>query len=90
MEDARTQWTTHDNLNQWFDDVKKDLVATGLVEDKVVLDENGKVVSEVCFKCDSRRRIINMDETHHNLTITGDRGNPQAVSYHNPAFQHGA
>jgi hypothetical protein len=66
------------------------LVATGLVKDKALLDENGKVVSEVFFKCDLEQRIIHMDETHHNLTITGDRGNPQAVSYHNPAFQHGA
>jgi hypothetical protein len=73
VEDARAQWTTHDYSNQWFDDAKKDLVATGLVEDKAVLDENGKVVSEVCFKCDSERRIINMDETHHNLAITGER-----------------
>ncbi len=47
-------------------------------------------MSEVCFKCDSERRIINMDATHHNLAITGDRGGPQAVSYHNPAFQRGA
>jgi hypothetical protein len=31
-----------------------------------------------------------MDETHHSLAITGDRGGPKAVSYHNPAFQRGA
>ncbi len=37
VEDARAQWTTYDNLNQWFDDVRTDLVATGLVEDKAVL-----------------------------------------------------
>ena len=73
-----------------FDDAKKDLVATGLVEDKALLDESGKVVSEVFFKCDSEQRIIHMDETHHNLAITGDRGGHQAVSYHNPAFQRGA
>ena len=73
VEDARAQWTTYDNLDQWFDDVKKDLIATGLVEDKPVLDEEGKLVSEVCFKCDSQRRIIKMDKTHHNLSITGDR-----------------
>ncbi len=85
VEDARGQWTTYDNLNQWFDDVK------GLVEDKVVLDEDGKLVSEVCFLSDWQRRIINMlDETHHNLAITGDRGGSRAVSYHNPAFQRGA
>jgi hypothetical protein len=44
------------------------------------------VVSEVCVKCDLERCIINMDETHHNLVITGERGGPRAVSYHNPAF----
>jgi hypothetical protein len=91
VEDARAQWTTYDNLDQWFDDVKKDLIGTGLVEDKVVLDADGKLVSEVCFKKDSQQRIsINMDETHHKLAITGDRGGLQAVSYHNPAFQGGA
>jgi len=91
VEDARAQWTTYNNLNQWFDDVKKDLIGTGLVEDKVVLDEDGKLVSEVCFLSDWQRRIINMlDETHHNLAITGDRGGSRAVSYHNPAFQRGA
>ena len=63
---------------------------TGLVGDKSVLDFNGKAVSEVCFECDSERRIINVDETHHKLAITGDRGGPRAVSYHNPAFQLGA
>ncbi len=90
VEDARAQWTTYDNLDQWFDDVKKDLIGTGLVEDKVVLDEDGKLVSEVCFKSDLQRRIINMDKAHHNLAITGDRGGSRAVSYHNPAFQRGA
>ncbi len=90
VEDACTQWTTYNNLNQWFDDVKKDLIGTGLVEDKVVLDEEGKFGSEVCFKSDSHLRIINMDETHRNLAITGDRRGLQAVSYHNPAFQRGA
>ena len=70
--------------------MKTDLVATGLVEDKAELNEDGKQVSEVCFKCDLQRRIINMDETHHNLSITGDRGGSQAVTYYNPAFQRGA
>jgi hypothetical protein len=31
-----------------------------------------------------------MDENHHDLSITGDKGRPRAVSYHNPAFQRGA
>jgi hypothetical protein len=57
------------------------LIATGLVEDQAVLDEDGELVSEVRFKRDSQ---------HHNFAITGDRGGSKAVSYHNPAFQRGA
>jgi hypothetical protein len=29
VEDACAQWTTYDNLNLWFDDVKKGILATG-------------------------------------------------------------
>ena len=48
MDDARAQWTTYDNLNQWFDDAKSDIIATGLVEDKKIYDsESGELVSEV-------------------------------------------
>ena len=91
VEDARAQWTTYDNLNQWFDDVKKDILATGLVVDENVFDaENGALVSEVRFKKDTERRFINMDETHHDLSITGNKGGSRAVSYHNPMFQRGA
>ena len=90
VEDQRAQWTTHDNIFQWFDDAKKDLISTGLVINNEVLNEEGGIVSEVQFLRDAERRIINMDETHHDLSITGDRGGPRAVSYHNPAFQQGA
>jgi hypothetical protein len=31
-----------------------------------------------------------MDETHHNLSITGDRGGSRAVTYHDPTIQRGA
>ncbi|KAI2493030.1 hypothetical protein MHU86_21504 [Fragilaria crotonensis] len=89
VEDARAQWTTHDNLNQWFDDAKQDFVNNGLVIDEDVLDDKGAMVSEVWF-CKDTERQINMDETHHDLSITGDRGGSRAVSYHNPAFQRGA
>jgi hypothetical protein len=90
FEDARAQWTTYDNLNQWFDDVKKDLLATGLVDHEIVYDENGEMVSEVRFKMHSEHRIIKMDETHHDLSITGNKGGSRAVSYHNPLYQRGA
>jgi hypothetical protein len=33
VEDTRAQWTTYDNLIQWFDDAKQDLIKTGLVID---------------------------------------------------------
>jgi hypothetical protein len=89
-EDAQAKWTTHDNLNQWFDDVKKDLLETGLVADKLVLDDKGALVSSGSIKRDTTRRFINMDKTHHDLSITGDRTGSRAVSYHNPLYQQGA
>ena len=91
MDDARAQWTTYSNLQQWFDDAKKDLIGSGLVIDTEVRDANGVLVSELDFRSDEvRRRIINMDETHHDLSITGDRAGPRAVVYHNPLFQRGS
>ena len=91
IEDARAQWTIHDNLNQWFDDAKSSLLRTGLVVHETVLDEEGGIVSELLFLSDTEQRIINMDETHHDfLSVTGDKGGSRAVSYHNPTFQRGA
>jgi hypothetical protein len=80
VEDARAQWTTFDNLNQWFDDVKKDLLKTGLVLNQQALNDECSVVSEVMFRKDTERCIINMDKTHHDLNITEDKGGPRAVS----------
>ena len=90
LDDSRAQWTTHDNLDQWFNDAKNDLLSTGLVVNEHVLDENGGLVSEVRFLKDAERRIINMHETHHDLSITGDKGGSRAVSYHNPSLPRGA
>jgi hypothetical protein len=77
-------------LDQWFTDAKNDLLSTGLVLDERIYDEDGGLVSEVRFLKDTERRIINMDETHHDLSITGDKGGSRAVSYHNPAFPRDA
>jgi len=74
VEDARAQWTTYSNQNQWFDDVKSDLLVTRMVVDENELDENGVLLTEVRFKPNVKERIINMDKTHHDLSITGDRG----------------
>ena len=90
MEEARSKWTTVNNLEQWFDDVKVDLVKSGLVIDREVRDAEGAFVSEVDFRSDDvRRRIINMDETHHDLSITGDKGGSRALVYSNPKLQRG-
>jgi hypothetical protein len=90
VEDARAQWTMYNNLNQWFDDVKSDLLATQMVVDEVELDENGVLLTEVRFKPNGKERFINMDETHHDLSITGDRGGSRAITYHDPTLQRGA
>ncbi len=91
IDDARAQWTTHTNLDQWFDDAKRDLIETGLVLDEEVRDINGNLISELNFRSDEvRRRIINMDETHHDLSITGDRGGTRSLMYHNPRYQRGS
>lgn len=65
MEDARSKWTIHDNLQQcWFNDAKKDLISTGLVIDREARNENGELLSELDFCSDQVTcRIINMDET---------------------------
>ena len=49
IEDARSQWTTHDNVDKWFDDAKLDLIKSGFVRHVLVLDGSGKVESELDF-----------------------------------------
>ena len=90
-EDARLKWTTFENLQQWFDDAKLDLIVSGLVvDDQEVRTESGELISEVDFRDDDvKRRIINMDETHHDLSITTERGGPRSTMYHNPLLQRG-
>ena len=90
MEEARSKWTTVLNLQQWFDDAKMDLIKSGLVINKEVRDEEGQLLSELDFRSEEvRRRIINMDETHHDLSITGDKGGSRSLVYNNPTLQRG-
>jgi hypothetical protein len=90
VEDARAEWTTFENLDRWFTDAKQDVINSGLVIDETLLDEKGNIISELNFQSDEvRRRFINMDETHHDLSITGDKSGPRAVIYHNPNLQRG-
>jgi hypothetical protein len=70
--------------------VKIDLIESGLVIDREVRDAEGQLLSELDFcLLEVERRIINMDETHHNLSITGDKGGPRAPVYTNPKLQRG-
>jgi len=91
VDDACSQWTTYQNLQQWFDDAKQDLLDSRLCIDQEVRDGDGKLVSELDFRSEEvKRRILNMDETHHDLSITGDRGGMRSVTYHNPHLQRGS
>jgi hypothetical protein len=45
MDEGRSKWTTVSNLEQWFDDVKVDLINSGLVIDREVRDAEGKLLS---------------------------------------------
>jgi hypothetical protein len=90
MDEGRSKWTTVSNLEQWFDDVKVDLINSGLVIDREVRDVEGKLLSELDFRSpEVERRIINMDETHHDLSITGDKSGPRSLVYSNPNLQRG-
>ena len=75
VDDSRAQWTTFTDLQQWFNDVKTDIINTGLVLDQDVRDPaNGTLVSEHDFRSDEVQcRFVNMDETHHDLSVTGNR-----------------
>jgi hypothetical protein len=91
VDDARAQWTTYTNLHQWFDDAKQDLINMGLVIDQEIRCSDDSLLLELDFRSDEvRRRIINMDKTHHDLSITGNRGGPRSVMYHNPRYQRGS
>jgi hypothetical protein len=90
MDEGRSKWTTVSNLEQWFDDVKVDLINSGLVIDREVRDAEGKLLSELDFRStEVERRIINMDETHHDLSISGDKSGTRALVYNNPSLQRG-
>ena len=62
--------------------MKEDLLKSGLVIDQEVRDPLGHLVSELDFHSDEvKRRFINMDETHHDLSITGDKSGPRSTTY---------
>jgi hypothetical protein len=49
MEECRSKWKKVNNLDQWFDDMKKDLIESGLADDREVQDSEGQLLSELDF-----------------------------------------
>jgi hypothetical protein len=69
IELRRQIWTTHTNLNDWFDSWEAFLVSQGFATEITGEDGDGK---EVVVSEDQKRRIINVDET--NLSLDGSDG----------------
>lgn len=82
-EDIRSQWTTNQNLNQWFDDCKQVLLDWGFAEDKQVLHKDG-TVEEVYISDKKKKRILCFDETGYTLSSKTDNDNPCSGSYTYP------
>ncbi len=67
------------------------MIETEVVLDEEVRDIDGNLVLELNFQSDEVCcRIINMDETHHDLLIADHRGGTRSLMYLNPRFQHGS
>jgi hypothetical protein len=50
VEDTRAQWTTHDTLNQWFDDAKQDLlIKTGMLLIRKFWTRKEQCCQRLCF-----------------------------------------
>ncbi len=80
----------HTTIWRWFDDAKGNLLRSGLVIDHVIVDNNRVIETELDFwNDDVKRQIVNMDKTHHDWSITGNKGGTRSVTYHNPALQRG-
>ncbi len=69
IELRRQIWTTHTNLNDWFDSWEVFLVSQGFATEITGEDGNGK---EVIVSEDQKRRIINVNEA--NLSLDGSDG----------------
>ena len=58
-------------------------MGTGFVLDESAGQARQDIV-RVRFLKDMEERMINMDETHQDICITGIKGGSRAVTYHNP------
>ncbi len=79
MEQRRVEWTTHFNLNLWFDTWKTTLIDLGFAREKTL--EDVEVEGELVFLPGQKERIINVDETDGTLDDTSGQagGRPPVV-----------
>jgi len=81
QEHRRLQWTTHSNLNAWFDTWRNTLIHLGFAREKTIGDED--VVGELVFFDGQKDRILNLDETDGLLDNTnGQRGGRKPMVFY--------
>jgi hypothetical protein len=84
----RAEWTTHHNLDRWFDTWKMQLVNLGFAREATPEDN---VEGELFFFEGQARRIINLDETAATLDSTiENRGGRPPVVFHAENLPAGA
>ena len=67
LENCRAVYTTHNNINIWFDTLKDFLINNGFAR-KRLGDEDGE--GELIFPVGQMNRIVNLDES--GLTLDGN------------------
>ena len=77
------QWTTHYNLNCWFDTWKEILIELGFCRAKTNEDNLADCIGEVVFFPNQLERVINVDETDGGVDdTTGQRGGRPPITFH--------
>ena len=88
MEQRHVEWTTHFNLNLWFDTWKTTVISLGFAREKTIEDVD--VVGEIVFLPGQKERIINVDETDGTLDDTsGQTGGRPPMVFTVPDMQGG-
>ncbi len=91
-EQRRVMWTTHSNLQLWFDTWKDTLIELGFA--RLLTEEEKKdrsIAGELFFLKGQRRRILNVDETDGSLDNTkGQRGGRPSTVLYAPEIAGGA
>ena len=63
MEKQRLVWSTYNNINIWFEQMKTDLIDLGFARDATPEDGNKDEVGELIFFDGQLDRILNIDKS---------------------------